>query len=34
MCYLYYGLFQIAVYLALAMTPLLVLLGGSDIPGP
>lgn len=33
MRYLYYGLFQIAVYLALAMTPLLVLLAGSDIPG-
>jgi len=33
MRYLYYGLFQIGIYLALAMTPLLVLLAGSDIPG-
>lgn len=33
MRHLYYGLLQIAVYLALAMTPLLVLLAGSDIPG-
>lgn len=33
MQYLYYGLFQIVLYLALAMAPLLILLVGSDIPG-
>lgn len=33
MRYLYYGLFVIAVYLVLAMTPLFALLAGPDIPG-
>ena len=33
MRYLYYGLFVIAAYLALAMAPLFALLVGPDIPG-
>ena len=33
MRHLYYGIFWIGVYLALAMAPLFALLAGPDIPG-